>query len=816
MNVCRICSTILSVYLISMYAPGAAGQTPAGDGLIAAYKALHDFTLNGGSAKVTKLVLKRDRAQMTFTGTFYFSAPVSGKVTGAVFIGEGQFRAEPPPSIFERENLRRMLGADVDVIESDFKTAVLRFTDDSFSIIGKNQELQNSVPKDAQDLATESELRTARETGANLSSRLLISMANGEDPGVFIAQFDKGRSGRFTYVLDLQCRIPTVHFSINGGEKGLIFAYNKTLSINDVWLAFYSENDYQTGTASYSDRFDQVRVLHYDMKVDLREPRKALKVNAKMDIQALFPVQAVSFALSEDLPEDDSLRRKKGMHVVAARLVDGTALQTIQEEWESGFVVLLPGIRNVQEQFTIETEVEGDFIYDRSDTYDCHYPFINGQWYPRHGYLARSKFDIEFIHAKKYKVAGPGERINEELLPDKTSDEVLTTYRMAEPVALVTFAMGPYKLYQERRKVQKIDLPIEFFSLAGDRDRTVQVGSTSVRVPLTIKEDFVLAEMGNALDYLGAMFGVYPYPIFRAAYHPFRFGQGFATMLAIPNADSANRNTFTFLSHETSHQWWGNIVAWRSYRDQWLSEGFAEYSGILYMQMRTKSTGNVKDAINALRDSLKEPPDTTTGVGSKRVNDIGPLILGQRLRTSQSLNAYTNLTYNKGALVLRMLHFLFTDPNTGDGQPFFEMMKDFVNRFRNSSASTEQFEAIAGEHFARTPIAQKYGLKDLGWFFSQWVRQTPLPSYRLEYSIKDMPDGTATLEGTLFQENAPENWGMPLPLLLKFGGNQIARGTLLAAGAQMPINLKLPKRPESVELDPDHWVLSDKTTTKKQ
>jgi len=163
-----------------------------------------------------------------------------------------------------------------------------------------------------------------------------------------------------------------------------------------------------------------------------------------------------------------------------------------------------------------------------------------------------------------------------------------------------------------------------------------------------------------------------------------------------------------------------------------------------------------------------------------------------------------------------MLHFLFTDPNTGDGQPFFEMMKDFVNRFRNSSASTEQFEAIAGEQFARTPIAQKYGLKDLSWFFSRWVRQTHLPSYRLEYSIKDMPDGTATLEGTLSQENAPENWGMPLPLLLKFGGNQIARGTLLAAGAQNPINLKLPKRPESVELDPDHWVLSDKTTTKKQ
>ena len=42
-----------------------------------------------------------------------------------------------------------------------------------------------------------------------------------------------------------------------------------------------------------------------------------------------------------------------------------------------------------------------------------------------------------------------------------------------------------------------------------------------------------------------------------------------------------------FISHEGAHQWWGNIVGWRSYRDQWMSEGFAEYSGILYTSTPT-------------------------------------------------------------------------------------------------------------------------------------------------------------------------------------------------------------------------------------
>ncbi|PYV49924.1 MAG: hypothetical protein DMG92_09455, partial [Acidobacteria bacterium] len=36
--------------------------------------------------------------------------------------------------------------------------------------------------------------------------------------------------------------------------------------------------------------------------------------------------------------------------------------------------------------------------------------------------------------------------------------------------------------------------------------------------------------------------------------------------------------------HEVSHQWWGHAVGWASYHDQWLSEGFAEFSAALFLQ----------------------------------------------------------------------------------------------------------------------------------------------------------------------------------------------------------------------------------------
>ena len=96
---------------------------------------------------------------------------------------------------------------------------------------------------------------------------------------------------------------------------------------------------------------------------------------------------------------------------------------------------------------------------------------------------------------------------------------------------------------------------------------------------------------------------------------------------------------------------------------------------------------------------------------------------------------YTDLVYNKGALVLRMLHFLFTDPSTLSGQPFFDMMSDFTRRFQGSSASTDDFRMVAGEHFAKTRIAQKYGIRDLDWFFGQWVlrhRAAELPARVLD------------------------------------------------------------------------------------
>jgi hypothetical protein len=776
--------------------PALGQQVPSPTGL-ELYQTLKRFHLSGGTAVAENLTLKRDRVEMTFTGTFCFETPLAGRVRGAVFLGNGTFRAEVPPTEFERENVRRLLKAEV--VESDFRTAVLRFTDDTFDYIGKNLSAAGAPSGGAQELATEFEPRLLKETGANISARLAVSILNQESHGFFLAQFDKGKRGRFTLVLDYQSRLLVATFGINAGEKGLIFAHRGMSGGNDVWMAFYGLEDYQRGRVQYSDTFDLVAIPHFAMQIDVRDPKKVLKVEVRMDIEsAVGALRVVPLVINESLPEYESVRLKKAMRLKAARFVDGAALNAAQEDWDGGVTLFLPAPRAAGEKFSVVLELAGDFMYDSPDIGNCFYPQASSDWYPRHGYLNRSTFDLTFRHRKKYRVVSAGIRAREEKASG-SDDDMITEWKIDYPVALVTFGVGSFEPHTETMKRKEGDLPITFFSVPGWL--------------LAIKEDFMLAELQNCVGYFSALFGSYPYPSFAAVFHPRLFGQGLPSMLLLPRSDRAEKHTYAFIAHETSHQWWGDVVAWRSYRDQWLSEGFAQYSGVLYTGLRDKGKSR-KELIREMPTSLVESPQTETGIGKGHVADIGPLILGHRLSTRESENAYTTLIYNKGGLVLRMLHFLFTDPLTGDDKPFFTMMSDFVRRHYNGWATTETFLQVANEHFPQTFIGKKYKLKDLNWFFSQWVFQAHLPSYRLEYQIESQADGSVLLKGNVYQENVPESWFMVLPLVLRYGKDQSARGTIHALGPKTPVAIRLPGPPKEVELDPDSWILSEKTSTR--
>ncbi len=791
---------VLAACLLFADAAPCLAQQPA-DSPEAMYKRIRAFDLAETSHNVENLLLKRDRVEMTFTGTFVLTAPIADHIIGAVFEGQGAFHAPVPPSAFERENVRRLLRADS--VKSSFRTAILVFTDDTYQRIQAESSRRPGAPAsaDARRLAADFLPRMLRETGINLAARATLSILNGENPGFFCAQFDGGDRDRFSLLLDYQNRIPVSNFGLNGGEIGLIFSHRPFILWNDIWMAFYGLKDYERGVVAYSDTQDLVDIQHYDMDLDLRDPRKALSLVAKIDMLTRAPnLRALPLAIGENLPERDQVRLKNQMRLKEAR-VDGSPVAGIQEDWEGGLTLLLSPEVPAGRKLSVEITLEGDFMREVDGLRDCFYPLSNTSWYPRHGYLDRSTYSLTLHHRSRLRVAATGMR-QQEALDSGSPEDTVTRYRMSQPVSAAVFALGPFERHTRTIQWESGgETPLEFSSLPGSL--------------MAVPEEFILAELDNAMRYFTALFGRYPYSSFGAAVHPFGFGQGLPTLLMIPPAGRGNRRTFAFISHETAHQWWGNIVAWRSYRDQWLSEGFAEYSGILYAARRAGGSAG-RELIDSLRNSLKNAPRTTTGVGEGRLNDVGPIILGHRLETSRTLGTYSALVYNKGALVLRMLHFLFMDPATGSGQAFFDMMTAFVDRFRGGTASTDDFQALANEHFLKTPNAQRFGIKSLDWFFNQWILQVSLPSYRLEYTLEDQPGGAVLLQGTLFQENAPDDWVMLLPVKLDLGRNQVANANIRAIGPQTPVVLKLPRRPTKVELDPESWVLSEKTSTRKR
>jgi hypothetical protein len=790
---------------------GATGAVQA-DGSAsgrALYQSIRGFTLSNASADLRDFVLTRDRVEMTLTGTVYFAAPTGGRVTGAVFVGQGLLRSEVPPGLFEQAQVRRMIGADV--VESDFQTAVFRWTDDTHEVLqsapapagdpGAGRTV-GAVPERASRLAAEFEPRFTRETGINAAARLALSMLNGEAPGVFIAQVDGGRRDRFNVVLDHQNRIPVAGFGIDAGEKGLIFAYQQPIFSTEVWTAFYSAEDYARRTATLADANNLVDITHYQLAVDLTDPEH-LAFDARIDMTASSGgVRAIPFRIGENLSTYQEARLENMIRLRSAAM-NGEPIAWQQEEWEAGFTLFLPAPAAAGEKLSVALELDGEFLQTNDRVIrGAYYPRSNTAWLPRHGELDRATFDMTYRTRKGDTIASVGVRLEEGPAPDNPA-HVVTTYRMADPVALTTFAIGPF----ERRR-QEVTWD------AGGDPIPLEFNAPPSRI-YPVNHQFILAELDNAVRYFTAYFGQYPYKTFGAAFHPYNFGQGFPTLLMIPPTDRAEKNTFAFIAHETAHQWWGNIVAWRSYQDQWLSEGFAEYSAILYTAERD-TLESAAELIRARRKDLLDPPRTLTGVGPGRLNDIGPLILGRRLNSTKTFGAYQALVYSKGALVLRMLHFLMSDPASGNSSAFVAMMSDFVSRHRNGAASTQNFAQVSSEHFARTPIARKYGLRDLGWFFNQWVFQDHLPSYALEYEVTDQEDGSVLLEGVVRQTNAPETWFMALPVVLTFDDDQVARTTVAAKGAETPVQLKLPSRPRRVELDPDNWILSEKTTTRRR
>ena len=114
--------------------------------------------------------------------------------------------------------------------------------------------------------------------------------------------------------------------------------------------------------------------------------------------------------------------------------------------------------------------------------------------------------------------------------------------------------------------------------------------------------------------------------------------------------------------HEVAHQWWGQTVGFRSYRDQWMSEGFANTSASIFLQATRPKPDEFREFWKQQRKLITEK-----NAQGFRPIDVGPVTMGFRLSTQKTgWDIYQNLVYPKGAYILHMIRMMMWTPKEGD------------------------------------------------------------------------------------------------------------------------------------------------------
>jgi aminopeptidase N len=261
-------------------------------------------------------------------------------------------------------------------------------------------------------------------------------------------------------------------------------------------------------------------------------------------------------------------------------------------------------------------------------------------------------------------------------------------------------------------------------------------------------------------------------------------------------------NTVTW--HEVAHQWWGHQVGWASYRDQWLSEGFAEFTAALMLEV----TSGRRKADAYWEQKRGEVFSRTTGV---RNDEAGAITQGFRLGTHRSPQAAQAIMYSKGAYVVHMLRMMMYEQGAPDPDRAFKaMMADFVKTWSGRNPSTEDFKGIAEKHITRDMNLAGNGTLD--YFFDQWVYGTDIPTLGSKLEAADIGGGRYRISGTITQADVPAGFRTRVPIYLDLGNDRIPRlGSVAVTGAttvKVNVEVGLPQKPRRVLINGFHDVLS--------
>lgn len=779
-----ICSLSTAAPAYAQNAPAPAPTAaPPGHNSDPAYEALRNLTLGSEAVSVANFDLKRDAGIFHLrSGTVCFVAAVNGKVTGAVFSGDGNFVLDPPLD-GERRSLK-LLTKENEFSET-FSQMVLRFTDTTYDDIkaassGVATGCDSGPLKDSQHV-------TRHKLKINLEARILQDVLSPVPGGLFVA-FIHGKhyNGQELYEIDPR----------QGGEQVDFMTYDEN-KFGD-WASFPMSADSisRGGMPGAPGQAMLGRSIH----IEHQQLDTTLEKNANLIGKA-----KTTFTARQNGLRVVPLNLFRTLRVRRVTAADGQALSFIQEDKndDAEFSVILPKVLHAGEEFTISTEYEGKEAVTNEGGGN-YFPVARMNWYPNTvgGSLGTyATYDMTFRIPKGMQIAATGERVSE----SNDGGQNVTVWKSEAPQTVAGFNFGKFKV--EEAKMDKPEYFVQSFAnqespswvqglqqaASGDglpnQGSHLGSGVALGTMSTTGLNKKALAEGELAVQLYTDYFGPSSFKHLQLTQQTAcDFGQSWPELVWIPicyyfdetvrhqlGMDWGDRGYWKVVTpHEVAHQWWGHTVGFESYRDQWMSEGFADMSASLYLTLIEKNQRKFITFWNDERELLLE-----RNKEGFRAIDAGPVTMGYRMsNTRTGADITRRLIYPKGAYILHMIRMMMHDRQTGD-KTFKETMQDFVNTYRNKPATTEEFKAIVEKHMTREMDLE--GNHKMDWFFNEYVYGTALPAYRVDSSFDVGADGDVVLSFKITQSNVDEKFRMLVPLYLEMpDGNVLflARGGL--------------------------------------
>ena len=753
----------------------------------------------------SRIELRRGDGKLLFEeGYLGFFTSLDGHVTGAVFSGRGHILAIPRDTV-EKQQLAHFLGAPV--IDQDFSSAYLRFTDDTESELRGDLQRAHIEPQTNNAFAAGWQA-PVWSRNSRYSLRILSESYSQKPRPYFTATLGGVSQGSFDFVYDLDREEPQLFGQVRkvGG-----------LDYYDVWSS-YCPPGIRAPTPAF-------QALSYRIETTIHSDNSISGVSDVHVRAAHSGERLISFQFSSLLNVEAVTLGTEPLFSVP------DSSSTLEERAASGndlLYVLLPRPSSAGDDIELTIHYHGNVIRNAGN--GVFFVGSRESWYPHLGDTASfSSYDLTFHWPRKLRLAATGTKIDER----EDGDSRTGHWRTEKPGSVAGFNLGEYAFASLTNNGYSVDVyanrQLEQALLSRLRQPEVDDLSSSIpgpfgaqrhdhlrlQMPPPSPADALKAlarEIDSSIHFYENLSGPAPFHQLSVSQIPGTCGQGWPGLLYLSTysflpaetqqraglSESGQEHFHDLVPfHEVAHQWWGNVVGWSSYRDQWIDEGLANYVALLFADSQKIPEHKLRLWLDRYRKRLVEKDSLETAPA-----EIGSMDLGFRLDSSHNPEGFDLLVYGKGSWFFHMLREMLREPSAKNPDArFISLLHSLQTKYAYRALSTNDLQREI--ELVMTPAMAIEGRRSMDWFFADWVRGTGVPHYRIEYSTRRSEKGFV-VKGKLLQSGVAGSFVAPIPIYSSNGGYL---GRVIASGPETPFHFNSPREPGKLLIDPQMTLL---------